>query len=121
MAVEDAGLTDKEMQANSERIGVSVGTGLGGYDLAAQTYEFLAFQKRINPFGLVSGLPNMPTTTSAGFAALGPLSVLSTACATGTQSIGAGADMIRLNQADVAIVGGVESVMADYASQPSTR
>ncbi|MBX3064252.1 MAG: beta-ketoacyl-ACP synthase II [Anaerolineae bacterium] len=117
MAVDDAGLTEEDTEAKSERIGVAVGTGLGGYEiLATQTHEFLSFKKRINPFGLVSGLPNMPAHYVSRFHhATGPITAISTACATGTQSIGAGADMIRLNQADVAIVGGVESVIADYA------
>jgi beta-ketoacyl-acyl-carrier-protein synthase II len=117
MAVTDAGLTEDELEANSERIGVAVGTGLGGYEiLAEQTYDFRASGKRINPFGLVSGLPNMPAHYVSRFHhATGPINVLSTACATGTQSIGAGADMLRLGQAEVALVGGVESVIADYA------
>jgi beta-ketoacyl-acyl-carrier-protein synthase II len=117
MAVNDAGLSEAEMEEHSERIGVAIGTGLGGYEiLAEQTFDFRATGKRINPFGLVSGLPNMPAHYVSRFQhATGPISVLSTACATGTQSIGAGADMLQLGQADIAIVGGVESVVEDYA------
>ena len=117
MAVADAGLSEDELVAASDRIGVAVGTGLGGYEiLAEQTYDFRAFKKRINPFGLVSGLPNMPAHYISRFThATGPINVLSTACATGAQSIGVGSDMLRLGQAEMAIVGGVESVIADYA------
>ena len=119
MALEDAGLTEEDLQNESERIGVSVGTSLGGYEILAEsTYAWLASGKktRVNPFSLVSGLPNMPAHYVSRYAhATGPINALSTACATGTQSIGDGTDMIRLGRADVMLVGGVESVITDYA------
>lgn len=118
MAIDDAGLTDEELLAESERIGVAVGSGLGGYEILAEhTYKFMTSPTyRPNPFALVSGLPNMPAHYVSRYAhATGPLAAPSTACATGTQSIGQGTDMIRLGQADVVVTGGVESVIADYA------
>ncbi len=117
MALADAGLTDETLMAESERVGVSVGTGLGGYAVLAEaTYRFMNSGQRINPFTFLSGLPNMPSHYVSRFThATGPLSTLSTACATGTQSIGNGMDMIRLGQADTVLAGGVESVLTDYA------
>src|SRR5581483_1593606 len=97
--------------------GVAVGSGLGGYEvLAEHTHRYLTVGGLINPFALVSGLPNMPAHYVSRYAhATGPISALSTACATGTQSIGDGVDMIRLGQADTVLAGGVESVLTDYA------
>jgi beta-ketoacyl-acyl-carrier-protein synthase II len=117
MAIADAGLTDEQLCAESERTGVAVGSGLGGYEvLAEHTHRYLTVGGRINPFALVSGLPNMPAHYVSRYAhATGPISALSTACATGTQSIGDGVDMIRLGQADTVLAGGVESVLTDYA------
>ncbi len=117
MAMDDAGLTEEDLQAMSERIGVAIGTGLGGYEILAEnTHRFMATHGKINPFALVSGLPNMPAHYVSRIAhATGPISALSAACATGTQEIGDGCDMIRLGQADVVFAGGVESVITDYA------
>jgi beta-ketoacyl-acyl-carrier-protein synthase II len=117
MAMTDAGLTEAELMEESERVAVAVGTGLGGYEiLADNTYRFMAHKQKINPFALVSGLPNMPAHYVSRIAhATGPISTISTACATGTQSIGDGTDMIRLGQADMVLAGGVDAVMHDYA------
>lgn len=117
MALADSGFAEDDLLTESERIGVAVGTGLGGYEILAEhTYRYMTTNSRINPFALVSGLPNMPAHYVSRYAhATGPIHALSTACASGTQSIGIGLDMIRLGQADVVLAGGVESVLADYA------
>jgi 3-oxoacyl-(acyl-carrier-protein) synthase len=117
MALDDAALDEQTQLEETERIGVSIGTGLGGYEvLADATYRFMSSRARISPFALVSGLPNMPAHYVSRYAhATGPISAISTACASGTQSIGDGVDMIRLKQADIVLAGGVESVLTDYA------
>jgi 3-oxoacyl-[acyl-carrier-protein] synthase II len=117
MALTDAALFEEDLLNESERIGVVVGTGLGGFEILAEhTYKFLTTQRKANPFALVMGLPNMPAHYVSRFAhATGRIMTLSTACATGTQSIGSGTDMIRLGQADIVITGGVESIVTDYA------
>jgi 3-oxoacyl-[acyl-carrier-protein] synthase II len=117
MALADAELAEEQLVEETERIGVSVGTGLGGYEVLAEaTHRYMTTTCKISPFALVSGLPNMPAHYVSRYAhATGPLSALSTACATGTQSIGSASDMIRLGQADIVLTGGVESVLTDYA------
>jgi 3-oxoacyl-(acyl-carrier-protein) synthase len=61
-------------------------------------------------------LPNMPSHhVSHATQALGPNSTVATACATGTQSIGEGAEFIRRKAADVMICGGVDSLVQDFA------
>jgi beta-ketoacyl-acyl-carrier-protein synthase II len=117
MALTDADLGEEQLLAESEHIGVAMGTGLGGYEVLAEaTNRYMTTSARISPFALLSGLPNMPAHYVSRYAhATGPMSALSTACATGTQSIGDATDMIRLGQADIVIAGGVESVLTDYA------
>jgi 3-oxoacyl-[acyl-carrier-protein] synthase II len=117
MAMADAGLTESDLLTLSERIGVAVGTALGGYEVHAEhTYRWMTTHGRANPFALVSGLPNMPAHYVSRFAhATGPISALCTACATGTQAIGDACDMIRLGQADIVFAGATEAVITDYA------
>jgi beta-ketoacyl-acyl-carrier-protein synthase II len=118
MAVEDAGLTREQLEAEGERTGVVIGTTLGGHEMAEQsTYKYKTSGfRRPNPLGLINSLPNMPSHyVSKLFQALGPLYTPSSACASGTQSIGEAADLIRNGRADLLIAGGVESVLQDYA------
>ncbi len=119
MALEDAGLTHEEVEAEAERTGVVVGTALGGYEvMEAHTYRYKSTGKttRPSPFAIINGLPNMPAHyVSRETGAKGPLAAITTACASGTQSIGAGAELIRYGRADIVFAGGVEAVMEDYA------
>ncbi len=119
MAMEDAGLTAEDLQTFSERIGVVIGTGLGGHEVIEQsTYRYKSSDYRVkpSPFGLINGLPNMPAHyVSREMMATGPLACPTTACAAGTQSIGEGTDLIRLNRADIVFAGGVEGLVVDYA------
>jgi 3-oxoacyl-(acyl-carrier-protein) synthase len=71
---------------------------------------------RVNPFHLPMSIPNLSAYLIARqFQALGPNSTIVTACATGTQSIGEGAEYIRRNSADLIIAGGVEALICDFA------
>ncbi len=119
MAIQDAGLTDNELQAESERIGVVMGTGLGGHEVIEQnTFRYKNSNLRLkpSPFALINGLPNMPAHyVSRETFATGPLSATTTACAAGTQSIGDGTQLIRDGRADVVFAGGVEGLVVDYA------
>lgn len=116
MALADAGLTDDTLQAESERIGVAIGTAFGGYDGMQRGIRDFLNGKRPSPFALVSSLSNMATfhAAEAGFATGHHLSI-TTACAASTQAIGEGGEMIRRGRVDIAIVGGVESLITDYA------
>lgn len=97
-----------------ERVGVLVGSTLGGFERVVEAIE--KFQKtglsRVSPFAITSGIPNMPTHhVSYTFQALGYTTTITTACATGTQSIGEATEVIRRGAADVMIAGGVEAMI----------
>lgn len=122
MAMEDAGLTGEEEDSN--RIGVVVGTGMGGLETAYENMRVFREKglSRLSPFSLPMVLPSMPTHHISLIArAMGPISTVVAACATGTQSIGEAAEFIRRNAADVVLSGGAEglihvSSMASFAA-----
>ena len=111
-AVVDAGLSMPV--ADPERVGVLIGTGIGGFEKGCEGME--AYRQRglrgVGPFTLISALANMPAYHAGSHVgALGPLSTVVAACATGTQAIGEGAEWIRRGSADVVIAGGVEGLI----------
>jgi beta-ketoacyl-acyl-carrier-protein synthase II len=115
-AVEDAGLPDP--MTVPERAGVVFGTALGGIDNLINGLELFREKGmgRVKPFVLPSGIPNLPGFAIAKrFQCLGANSTIVTACATGTQTVGEGAELIRRGAADIVITGGTEAVMQDYS------
>lgn len=116
MALADAGLS--EPVPDPERTGVVIGTGIGGLeraDMNLQVYRSKGFT-RVNPFALASSLPNMPSYhVSLISHAQGPINTVVAACATGTQAIGEGAELIRRGAADMVIAGGVEGLIHEAA------
>jgi 3-oxoacyl-[acyl-carrier-protein] synthase II len=115
-AVADAKLPDT--MPEPERSAIVVGTGVGGIDSLddnLQVFRTKGFD-RINPFSLPSIIPNLSAFLIARqFHCLGPNSTITTACATGTQAVGEGAELIRRGAADIVITGGTESQIRDYA------
>lgn len=114
-AVQDSGLPMPYPQP--ERVGVSMGTAIGGLEKAFEGY--LLYREhglgRVNPFTVPASVPNMPTFhVSDRFGVLGPNRTVVTACATGTQAVGEGADLIRWGAADVVLAGGVEAIIRDF-------
>jgi len=115
-ALDDAGFP--EIMPNPERSGVVFGTAMGGTDALINGLDEFREKgyQRVKPFVLPTGIPNLP-----GFAiakkhqCLGHNSTVVVACATGTQTVGEGAEVIRRGAADVLIVGGTEALMKDYA------
>ncbi len=112
LALEDAGLPSP--LPDGERAGVIIGTGMGGFERADENLALYREKglARANPFALVSALPNMPShhvSTLAG--AVGPISTVAAACATGVQAIGEGADLIRRGRAERVLAGGVEGLV----------
>lgn len=110
MAVKDANLTINE--ENSHRVGVWIGSGIGGMETFEEQYEI--FQKRgyrrVSPFFVPMLIPDMATgQVSITLGARGFNSCTVTACATGTNSIGDAFKVIQRGDADAMITGGAEA------------
>jgi len=108
-AVEDSGLQVSE--ENAERIGVAIGSGIGGLHTIEKNYE--AYQKggprKFSPFLIPASIINMISgNLSIRYGFKGPNIALVTACATSTHSIGDAARLIEYGDADVMIAGGAE-------------
>ena len=108
-AVEDAGLEVTE--ANAHRVGVAVGSGIGGMTTIEETAETLFNEgpKRVSPFFIPSAIINMISGNLAikyGFK--GPNIAIVTACTTGTHNIGMAMRLIQSGDADVMLAGGAE-------------
>lgn len=108
-AMEDSGLEITE--ENAERIGVAIGSGIGGIFGIEKTHSALlnGGPKKISPFFIPSSIINM---ISGNFSIMhglkGPNISIVTACTTGTHNIGDSARMIAYGDADVMIAGGAE-------------
>ncbi|MGH7411017.1 MAG: beta-ketoacyl-ACP synthase II [Candidatus Methylomirabilis sp.] len=112
MAVEDAQLKIEE--AERGRIGVFVGTGMGGIPALEESYRILLEKGpgRISPFFIPSIITNLASGQIAmRFGFRGPNSCVATACATGNHAIGDSFELIRREAADVMIAGGGEAVI----------
>jgi 3-oxoacyl-[acyl-carrier-protein] synthase II len=116
LALNDSGL--KITDSNSDRVGVLVGSGMGGLH-AIEYYHSVLLEKgprRITPFFI----PMLTINLAAGqisikFGAKGPNSAISTACATGSHSIGDAFKIIQRGDADAVIAGGTEAVITPMA------
>ncbi|MBH8580874.1 beta-ketoacyl-ACP synthase II [Halomonas pacifica] len=108
-AIEDAGIECNE--ANAHRIGVAIGSGIGGLPMIEHNHNALnkGGARRISPFFVPGSIINMISGNLAiqhGFQ--GPNIAITTACTTGTHNIGYGARTIAYGDADVMICGGAE-------------
>ncbi len=109
-AVADANLDWSE--EDMERVGVVMGTGIGGVELLID--PIVKFHSdgstRITPHTAIESLCNMPAFhVGLENGCLGPLSTLTTACAAGTQAIGDGVELIRRGMSDIVLAGGSEA------------
>lgn len=116
MALDDAGLTTEMLADAPERVGVSVGTTEGGYELASRSnIQFDASGRRPRPLELANALTNMPAHYVSRVAnARGPMTTVSGACASGTMGVGEGLRFMREGRADVMLAGGVEALIEAY-------
>ncbi|WP_049630043.1 beta-ketoacyl-ACP synthase II [Cellvibrio sp. pealriver] len=108
-AIRDAGLDITE--ENAGRIGVSIGSGIGGIGTIEEGSSTLENKgpRRISPFFVPSAIINMISgNLSIMYGLRGPNVAITTACTTGTHSIGFAARMIQYGDADVMIAGGAE-------------
>jgi 3-oxoacyl-[acyl-carrier-protein] synthase II len=116
-AVEDAGLPSGEAldEAQAERIGVLVGSGIGGLPLIENTQKEFSERgaRRISPFFVPASIINMISGhVSIKYGFTGPNLAIVTACTTGLHCIGDAGRMIEYGDADVMIAGGSESTVS---------
>lgn len=112
-AFKDSGLEVTDQ--NSERIGVSIGSGIGGLPMIEDTHTDLMNKgyRRISPFFVPGSIINMISGhMSIMYGLKGPNIAMVTACTTGTHSIGEAARIIEYGDADVMIAGGAESTVS---------
>jgi len=112
-AIKDAGLEAKP--ENAERVGVNIGSGIGGLPLIEQTH--IEYQKggprKITPFFVPGSIINMISgNLSIMYGYKGPNLAIVTACTTATHCIGESGRLIEYGDADVMIAGGAESTVS---------
>ena len=108
-ALRDAGFEITE--ANAERVGVAIGSGIGGLPMIEANNEKLLASgpRKISPFFVPGSIINMISGNfSIMYGAKGPNISIVTACSTGTHSIGEAARIIAYGDADAMIAGGAE-------------
>jgi len=116
MAVEDARL-DLERE-DRERIGVIVGSGIGGLDTIEKQFQILLEKgpRRVSPFLVPMLIANMATGyISIHYGLKGPNITPVTACATGTHAIGEAFRHLQRGDADIMIAGGAEAPLTAIA------
>jgi 3-oxoacyl-[acyl-carrier-protein] synthase II len=116
-AVRDAGLptNDALSEEQAERIGVLVGSGIGGLPLIEDTHAELAARgpRRVSPFFVPASIINMISGhVSIKYGFQGPNLAIVTACTTGLHCIGEAGRLIEYGDADVMIAGGSESTVS---------
>jgi 3-oxoacyl-[acyl-carrier-protein] synthase II len=116
-AVRDAGLptNDALTEAQAERIGCLVGSGIGGLPLIEETHAELAARgpRRVSPFFVPASIINMISGhVSIRFGFQGPNLAIVTACTTGLHSIGEAGRLIEYGDADVMVAGGSEATVS---------
>ncbi|MFD0912752.1 beta-ketoacyl-ACP synthase II [Methylophilus luteus] len=115
-AFRDSGLEVTE--ANAERIGVAIGSGIGGLGLIESTNDSYddGGPRKISPFFIPGTIINMISGNLSIMLGLkGPNIAIVTACTTGTHSIGEAARMIEYGDADVMVAGGAEAAITELS------
>jgi len=121
LAAAHRALTDSALPLplrDPERAGVSFGTAIGGLERTVAGVQLFRTQglAKVSPFTIPSGIPNQPAFyISNVLGPIGPSLTITTACATGAQAIGEGAQLIRAGRADIVFAGGVEALIEDFA------
>jgi len=116
-ALNDSGLLDDDSPVNPERVGFSVGAGIGGIATIEETrliYENKG-ARRVSPFYIPGTIVNMiGGNLSIRYGFKGPNLSIVTACTTSTHNIGNAARLIAYGDADAMLSGG-----AEYATTPT--
>lgn len=115
-AIEDSGLVIDE--GNAERVGVNIGSGIGGLPLIESTHKTLLERgpSRVSPFFIPGLIVNMAAgLVSIRWGAKGPNTAPCTACTTGLHAVGDAFRFIQHDDADAMIAGGTEAVVSPLA------
>jgi 3-oxoacyl-[acyl-carrier-protein] synthase II len=109
-AMRDSGLEVTE--ANSDRIGVMMGSGMGGLESIEETYDkYLETNspKKVSPFFIPASIINLVSGhLSIAFKITGPNLAVATACTTSTHALGLAMRLIQYGEADAMLAGGSE-------------
>ena len=116
-AVQDSGIPTGEAldEQTAERIGVLVGSGIGGLPMIEQTHKDYTERgpRRISPFFVPASIINMISGhVSIKYGFTGPNLAIVTACTTGLHCIGEAARLIEYGDVDVMVAGGAESTVS---------
>ena len=115
-ALEQSGL--KIDESNRDRVGVLIGTGIGGIGSLLEQVEVMRERgpERVSPFLVPMMISDSaPGMLAIRFGARGPNMALATACASGNNAIGEAVDIIRRGAADVMLAGGSEAALVPVA------
>ena len=115
-AIKDAGL--EANPKNAERIGVNVGSGIGGLPLIEETHKALleGGPRKISPFFIPGAIINMISgNLSIMYGFKGPSLAMVTACTTANHCIGDSTRLIEYGDADIMLAGGAESTITPLA------
>jgi len=99
---------------NAERVGVHIGSGIGGFDIIEREHSSLleGGPRKISPFFIPSAIINLAAgQVSMRYGAKGPNEATATACTTSAHSVGDSFRIIQHNDADVMIAGGAEAAI----------
>ncbi len=100
--------------ANAERIGVHIGSGIGGFDIIEREHSNMlnGGPRKISPFFIPAAIVNLAAgQVSIRYGAKGPNEATATACTTSAHSIGNAYRTIQRDDADVMIAGGAEAAI----------
>lgn len=114
-AIEDANLGG-ESEEELERIGVMIGSGIGGLQSIAETALLIRDKgaRRVSPFFIPGSLINLISgQVSIRYGYKGPNHAVVTACSTGAHAIGDATRLIQLGDADVMVAGGAEAAICE--------
>jgi 3-oxoacyl-[acyl-carrier-protein] synthase II len=115
-AFKDSGL--EVTDANRERMGVNIGSGIGGLPMIEETHNTYLKDgpRKISPFFIPATIINMISGhLSILYGLQGPNVAMVTACTTGTHAVGEAGRMIEYGEADVMVAGGAESCICPLA------
>jgi 3-oxoacyl-[acyl-carrier-protein] synthase II len=116
MAIAESGL--RVRADNAARIGVIIGSGIGGFEVIEREHKLLLERgpDRVSPFFILSAIVNLAAgQVSVRLGAKGPSSAVATACTTGAHAVGDAFRLIQGGRADAMICGGTEASITPLA------